>query len=55
MTIPTQGAFINAVDEDPFFSEANKKRLMKAIQDIEAGRVTEHELLEVDDDEVMAR
>ena len=33
---------------DPFFSEANMNRLRKAIADIEAGKVTEHELIEVD-------
>ena len=35
---------------DPFFSEANMNRLRKAIADIEAGKVTEHELIEVNDD-----
>ena len=35
---------------DPFFSEANMNRLRKAIADIEAGKATEHELIEVDDD-----
>ena len=35
---------------DPFFSEANMNRLRKAIADIEAGSVTEHELIEVNDD-----
>jgi len=35
---------------DPFFSETNMNRLRKAIADIEAGKVTEHELIEVDDD-----
>ena len=38
------------VAADPFFSEANMNRLRKAIADIEAGKVTEHELIEVDDD-----
>jgi DNA-damage-inducible protein J len=35
---------------DPFFSEANMERLRKAIADVEAGRVTEHELIEVYDE-----
>ncbi|MDR0453719.1 MAG: type II toxin-antitoxin system RelB/DinJ family antitoxin [Deferribacteraceae bacterium] len=35
---------------DPFFSETNMKRLRKAISDAEAGRLTEHELIEVEDD-----
>jgi DNA-damage-inducible protein J len=35
---------------DPFFSEANMERLKKAIADVEAGRVTEHELIEVYDE-----
>jgi len=35
---------------DPFYSEANMERLRRAIADIEAGRLTEHELIEVDDE-----
>lgn len=35
---------------DPFYSEANMERLRKAIADVEAGRVTEHELIEADDE-----
>ncbi len=37
---------------DPFYSEANMKRLRKAIADVESGKakLTEHELIEVDDD-----
>jgi len=35
---------------DPFFSETNMNRLRKAIADIEAGKATEHELIEVEDD-----
>ena len=38
------------VAADPFFSETNVNRLRKAIADIEAGKVIEHELIEVDDD-----
>ena len=39
-----------AVAPDPFYSEVNMARLRKAIADAEAGRLTEHELIEVDDD-----
>lgn len=36
---------------DPFYSEENIKRLKAAIADMEAGiNVSEHELVEVDDD-----
>ena len=37
---------------DPFYSEANMARLRKAIADVESGKakLTEHELIEVDDD-----
>jgi DNA-damage-inducible protein J len=35
---------------DPFYSEANMERLQRAIADIEAGRVTEHELIEAEDE-----
>jgi len=35
---------------DPFYSEANMARLREAIADIKAGRMTEHELIEVDDE-----
>ena len=37
---------------DPFYSEANMKRLRKAIDDVESGKakLTEHELIEVEDD-----
>ena len=38
-------------DPDPFYSEANMKRLRAAIEDAKAGRnMTEHDLIEVDDD-----
>jgi len=33
---------------DPFYSEKNQARLAKSIADAEAGRVTVHELIEVD-------
>lgn len=38
------------VQTDPFYNETNIARLKKAISDIEAGKVTEHELIEVDND-----
>lgn len=38
------------VKADPFYSAANMRRLKKATSDIEAGRVTEHELIEAEDD-----
>jgi len=38
-------------DPDPFYSETNMNRLRLAIADANAGRnMTEHELIEVDDD-----
>jgi len=43
------------ISVDPFYSEANMSRLRKAVADIESGKatLTEHELVEVDDEEVM--
>jgi DNA-damage-inducible protein J len=39
------------VEADPFYSEENMARLRQAIADANAGRnMTEHELIEVDDD-----
>lgn len=40
------------VKADPFYSEANMERLRKAIADLESGKtkLTEHELIEVEDD-----
>ena len=38
------------VAADPFYSEANMERLRKAISDAKAGRLTEHELIEVEDE-----
>jgi len=40
------------VSVDPFYSEANMTRLRKAIADVESGKakLTEHELIEVEDD-----
>ena len=37
-------------DADPFYSEANMIRLRMAIADAKAGQLTEHELIEVDDE-----
>ena len=40
------------VTADPFFSEKNITRLVKAINDVEQGKseLKEHELIEVEDD-----
>jgi DNA-damage-inducible protein J len=35
---------------DPFYSEANMERLRRAIADANAGKMTEHELIEADDE-----
>ena len=37
-------------DPDPFYSEANMIRLRKAIADAKAGKLTEHDLIEVGDE-----
>ena len=37
-------------DPDPFYSEANMARLRKAMLDAGAGKLTEHELIEADDE-----
>ena len=44
--------FSLAADPDPFYSEANMNRLRKAIADVKSGKakLTEHELIEVEDD-----
>ena len=39
-----------AADPDPFYSEVNMIRLRRAMADAKAGRLTEYELIEVDDD-----
>jgi DNA-damage-inducible protein J len=40
-----------SADPDPFYSEANMSRLLKAIADAKEGKnMTEHELIEADDD-----
>lgn len=36
--------------EDPFYSTANIKRLKKAIEDAENGKLTIHDLIEVEDE-----
>ena len=40
------------ISVDPFYSEVNMERLRKAIADVDSGKatLTEHELIEVDDD-----
>lgn len=38
------------ITADPFYSTANIKRLEKAIQDVENGKVTIHNLVEVEDE-----
>ena len=44
------------ISADPFYSEANMNRLKTAIEDVMSGNasLTEHELIEVDDDKIMA-
>ena len=37
-----------SVETDPFYSDANIKRLKKSIAQLESGNGTEHDLLEVD-------
>jgi DNA-damage-inducible protein J len=39
-----------ASSDAPFFSEANQARLRKSIGQLNAGKGTEHELIEVEDD-----
>ena len=40
------------LEADPFYSEVNMNRLRKAINDVKSGKakLTQHELIEVDDD-----
>ena len=35
---------------DPFYSESNRKYLMKSIEAYNAGKLTQHDLIEVDDE-----
>ena len=37
-----------SVETDPFYSDANIKRLKKSIEQLESGNGTEHDLIEVD-------
>ncbi|MCL1881092.1 MAG: type II toxin-antitoxin system RelB/DinJ family antitoxin [Oscillospiraceae bacterium] len=39
-----------AVVNDPFYSESNLRVLRESIRDADAGKLTAHELIEVDDD-----
>ncbi len=39
-----------SADSDPFYSEANQARLRKSITDLNAGKGTVHELIEVADE-----
>lgn len=39
-----------AASDDPFFGEANQARLRKSIEQLNAGKGTVHELIEVEDD-----
>ena len=36
--------------DDPFYSEQNMKRLKKAIEDLDNGKGTKHEIIEVSDE-----
>ena len=38
------------VASDPFYSESNRKYLMKSIEEYNAGKLTQHDLIEVDDE-----
>ena len=48
--VSTQNKIPFEIVGDPFYSPENLKRLDKAIKDIEEGRLTKHELIEVDDE-----
>jgi DNA-damage-inducible protein J len=50
-TVARQGKIPFELTADPFYSEAHQARLKKAMEDLEAGKGTVHELIEVDDDE----
>jgi DNA-damage-inducible protein J len=45
-----QGKIPFEIAADPFYSEANQARLMKSIAQLEAGKGTARELIEVDDE-----
>ena len=36
---------------DPFYSESNMRVLLQSIKEADEGKLTQHELIEVDDDE----
>ena len=38
------------ITADPFYSAANMERLEKAVKDIEKGKTTVHDLIEVEDE-----
>ena len=38
------------ITADPFYSAANMERLEKAVKDIEKGKITVHDLIEVEDE-----
>lgn len=44
-----QGKIPFEITADPFWNEANQARLIKSIAQLEAGKGTAHELLEVDE------
>ncbi|HBX88319.1 MAG TPA: type II toxin-antitoxin system antitoxin, RelB/DinJ family [Marinilabiliaceae bacterium] len=44
-----QGKIPFEITADPFWNEANQVRLIKSIAQLEAGKGTAHELLEVDE------
>jgi len=39
-----------SVNADPFYSDANKSRLRKSIEDLSTGKGSVHELIEADDE-----
>ena len=49
-TVVRQNKIPFELSVDPFWSEANQAHLRKAIADLEAGKGTAHELIEVDDE-----
>ncbi|MDR1787281.1 MAG: type II toxin-antitoxin system RelB/DinJ family antitoxin [Treponema sp.] len=40
-------------EDDPFWSEVNLRHIRKGIEEAEAGKLTEHELIEVSDEEIV--
>ncbi len=38
------------ITADPFYSAANMERLEKAVKDIEEGKITVHDIIEVEDE-----